>query len=94
MIGASPTPLGPSNERPGLILLLDTIDYLSELIGPEHVGIGTDFKDQFNYYPPPFASRADTQNLKQALTKRGYSHDEISGICGGNALDLIDRVIT
>ena len=53
VIGASPSPLGPSDEAPGLGLLLDTVDHLVAVAGPEHVAIGTDFKDQLGYYPEP-----------------------------------------
>ena len=63
VVGASPTPLGPSLERPGLPLLLDTVDDLFRLVGTSHVGIGTDFKEQPGYYPPGFANSIETPLL-------------------------------
>ncbi len=92
LVGASPTPLGPSPERPGLPLLLDTVDYLVGLIGPSHVGIGTDFKDQPGYYPPGFANSGETPRLVRALQERGYSAPDIDRICGGNFLRLFEQV--
>lgn len=92
VIGASPTPLGPSQERPGLPLLLDTVDYLVELVGSDHVGIGTDFKDQVGYFPPPFANSGHTPALISALHQRGYDHTAIDLIAGGNFLRIFEQV--
>lgn len=92
LIGASPTPLGPSTEQPGLPLLLDTVDYLVKLVGTAHVGIGTDFKDTHGYYPPDFASSADTPALVKGLESRGYNESEIERICGGNFLRVFEQV--
>ena len=73
VIGASPTPLGPSAEVPGLTLLLDTVDYLVGLVGADHVAIGTDFKDEPpGYYEPGFASSADTPAVAAGLRQRGH----------------------
>jgi membrane dipeptidase len=42
------------NPRPTLDDLLDHVDYISELVGPEHIGIGTDFahedEDDYEYF--------------------------------------------
>lgn len=92
-IGASPTPLGPSNEQPGLPLLLDTVDYLVKLVGPDHVGIGTDFKDAHNYYPPDFADSGDTPALVRGLEQRGYGSAAIESICGENFRRFFERVV-
>ena len=92
VIGASPTPLGPSDERPGLPLLLDTIDYLVKLVGTDHVGIGTDFKDQLGYFPPPFANTSKTPIVIQGLRDRGYDTATIDRISGGNFLRIFEQV--
>lgn len=92
MIGASPTPLGPSDERPGLPLLLDTIDYLVKLVGTDHVGIGTDFKDQLGYFPPPFANTSGTPAVIRGLRDRGYDTAAINQIGGGNFLRIFEQV--
>ena len=93
LIGASPTPLVPSNEQPGLPLLLDTIDYLVKLVGADHVGIGTDFKDQLDYYPPPFTKSSETPAVVQGLRNRGYNTASIDQIIGGNFLRLFEQVV-
>ena len=93
VIGASPTPLGPSTEEPGLPLLLDTIDYLVRLVGCRHVGVGTDFKDTHHYYPDNFSTSADTPRLVQGLRDRGYSVCDIELISGGNFMRLFGDVV-
>ena len=74
-------------------LLLAALEHLVDVIGWEHVAIGTDFKDQVGYYPAPFGCSADTPNLIAALGERGYSDEAIAGICGDNAVGLIREVI-
>ncbi len=93
LIAASPSPLGPSLEQPGLQLLLDTVDYLANLVGTDHIGIGTDFKDQPGYYPPGFADSSETPGLIRGLEERGYNQTQIADICGENFHRLVERVI-
>ena len=93
VVGVSPTPLGPSSEAPGLSLLLAALEHLVEVMGWEHVAVGTDFKDQVGYYPAPFSCSTDTPNLIAALGERGYTDEAIAGICGDNAVRLIREVI-
>ena len=92
VVGASPTPLGPSTEKPGLPLLLETIDYMVNLVGPRHVGVGTDFKDQLCYYPLGFANSGETSAVVRGLTERGYAPADIALICGGNFLRIFEEV--
>jgi membrane dipeptidase len=84
LIGASPSPLGPSDEAPGLDLLLDTADDLARVAGPEHVGIGTDFKDQVGYYPDPLPDISAFPAIRRGLAARGHDQATIDGILGGN----------
>ncbi|MEX0724803.1 MAG: membrane dipeptidase [Planctomycetaceae bacterium] len=93
LIGASPSPLGPSREQPGLPLLLDTIDYLVKLVGTAHVAIGTDFKDQPGYYPPGFANSGETSGLIRGLEQRGYNQTSIDDICGENFVRIVEQVL-
>ncbi|RWD52283.1 MAG: membrane dipeptidase [Mesorhizobium sp.] len=85
-------------------LLVRNIDHYCELIGPQHVGIGTDFAEITNalstrfanatdYWPPEhYPAGADLgfvdievfPQLTAALSARGYSNKDISGILGGN----------
>jgi membrane dipeptidase len=93
VVCASPTPLGPSDEAPGLDLLLNTIDHFVKLVGADHVGIGTDFKDQFGYYPHPFTDSSRTEVVAEALFARGYRDTDVEKIMGGSVLRVIRAVL-
>jgi membrane dipeptidase len=93
LIGASPSPLGPSDEAPGLDLLLDTVDHLVRIAGPEHVGIGTDFKDQAGYYPPPLADISGFGSIAAGLTARGHAPAAVSAILGDNFVRVFEAAV-
>jgi membrane dipeptidase len=93
VMGASPSPLGPSDEAPGLGLLLDTIDHLVAVAGAEHVAIGTDFKDQLGYYPEPLPHIGAWGVIGAGLAERGHSPAAIQAILGGNALRVFEQVV-
>jgi membrane dipeptidase len=93
VVCASPTPLGPTDEQPGLDLLLRTIDHFVGLVGPNHVGIGTDFKDQFGYYPPPFTDSSAMPAVVGGLLARGYAADAVEQIVGRSVFRVIQGAI-
>ena len=92
-VGASPSPLGPSPESPGLTLLLDTIDHLVLIAGPEHVAIGTDFKDQLGYYPPDLPHIGGFRAIGEGLAARGHEPEAIEAILGGTFLRVFGQVV-
>jgi membrane dipeptidase len=93
VMGASPSPLGPSDEAPGLGLLLDTIDHLVAVAGADHVAIGTDFKDQLGYYPHPLPHIGEWRVIAPALAERGHSPGAIEGILGANFVRVFEQVV-
>src|SRR5207248_2243950 len=93
LVGASPSPLGPSDEQPGLALLLGTIDHLVGVVGPDHVGIGTDFKDQVGYYPPPLADISRFPSIRDGLAARGHAPEAIDKIMGGNFARVFEAAV-
>lgn len=83
------------------------IDYIADLVGPEHVALGLDFAvkkypqvliDDPAFPNPPFdfptglESEADVGNLTAALLERGYSESEVEGIMGENLLRVCEEV--
>jgi len=93
VIGASPSPLGPSDEAPGLGMLLDTVDHLVAVAGSDHVAIGTDFKDQLGYYPEPLPHIGAFRVIGDGLAARGHRADAIEGIAGANFFRVFSRVV-
>src|SRR5262249_44453225 len=89
VVCASPSPLGPSDEAPGLDLLIATIEHFVGLVGAEHVGIGTDFKDQAGYSPAPFSDSSCTPVIAETLLSRGHSVADVEAIMGGSIVRVI-----
>lgn len=69
--------------------LVDHIDHIVKLVGINHIGLGSDF-DGIQAVPQSLASVADFPNLIAELQRRNYKADEISKICGGNLLRVME----
>jgi membrane dipeptidase len=69
--------------RPPLSLLIDHLDHIVQLIGVDHVGLGSDF-DGINSSPRELNDVTDMPLITQELLKRGYSKKDIHKILGGN----------
>ncbi|MCY3775766.1 MAG: membrane dipeptidase [Candidatus Aminicenantes bacterium] len=92
MVCPSPFPLGPTRERPSLEMMLRHVDYMVRLVGPDHVGFGTDFLDQTGARPAGFGDIGETPRVAEGLLELGYAAGEIRQIMGGNFLRVFRRV--
>ena len=70
--------------RPSVKTMVDHIDYVVDLIGIDHVGIGTDFDGGGGV--PGFNDASEALNVTVELVRRGYTEEEIKKIWGGNLL--------
>ncbi len=61
---------------------------LADLVGPEHLMIGTDM-DGFTWLPRGMRDAADLPRLTAKLLERGFTASEIEGILGGNFLRVL-----
>ncbi len=80
----------------GVEQVLAQIDYMVELIGIDHVGIGADFVDYWDQSPGFPEGLEDTTKLSYLLAclrARGYSPDQVEKIAGANALRLCKEVL-
>ncbi len=68
---------------------VDEIARLVELVGVDHVGIGTDLDANFQ---PVLTAYDQFAALAEHLARRGLALTEVDQVLGGNALDLIRRV--
>lgn len=66
--------------------VLDHIDHVVELIGIEHVGIGSDYDGVGDSLPVGLKDVSTYPNLVQGLLDRGYSDKDIKLILGENLL--------
>ena len=74
--------------RPPLSLLIDHIDHIVELVGVDHVGLGSDF-DGINSSPQQLDDVTNFPLITGELLKRGYSKKDIRKILGGNFIRLL-----
>ncbi|RUO76887.1 peptidase M19 [Idiomarina tyrosinivorans] len=66
--------------------VLDNIDHVVQLIGIDHVGVGSDFDGVGDSLPVGLKDVSDYPNLVQGLLDRGYSDADIKQILGGNLM--------
>ena len=78
-------------EWPPLSVLVDHIDHVVQLVGPEHVGLGSDF-DGVTSLPQGMEHQGKLPNLTDALVTKGYSEQDIKLILGGNLLRVMAAV--
>lgn len=71
--------------------LIDHIVYIAELIGIEHVGLGSDFDGADHIVLPGVQGYKD---MAEKLLERGFSPGEVEMVLGGNALRVIKEVMS
>ena len=74
--------------RAPLSLLMDHIDYIVRLIGPDHVGLGSDF-DGIESPPQQLDDVTTYPLITRELLKRGYKPEDIMKILGGNFIRVL-----
>lgn len=77
--------------RPPLDRLIDHFDYVIELVGVDHVGLGSDF-DGIESAPKGLDGVEDFPKITEALLQRGYSKKDVEKILGGNFLRVFKSV--
>jgi membrane dipeptidase len=77
--------------RPGIGVVADHIDHIVNLVGADHVGIGSDF-DGMEMPPVGLDDCAGMPNLTRELVNHSYSEDDIRKILGGNFMRVFKQV--
>jgi membrane dipeptidase len=81
-LAANPPP------RATLAQVVDHIDHLVEVMGPQHVGIGSDF-DGGELLPVGLEDVSCFPYLVAELLRRGYAEADVRAIAGGNVLRVM-----
>jgi membrane dipeptidase len=68
---------------PDLGIIVDHMDAIIELVGEDHVGLGSDF-DGISITPKGLEHAGKMANLTKEMIERGYSEERIKKILGGN----------
>jgi len=72
-------------------IILDHIDYIVKLVGPDYVALGSDF-DGVHRIPKGIDDCSMMPNITKGLMERGYSDEDIKKILGGNFMRVFRRV--
>ncbi len=71
--------------------LVDHIDHIVDLVGIDHIGLGSDY-DGVTGLPEGLEDASTYPNLIAELLRRDYSEEDIAKILGGNALRVWQKV--
>jgi membrane dipeptidase len=72
--------------------IVDHIDHIVDLVGAEHVGLGSDFDGAL--MPEGMDDCSKLPHITEELLRRGYSHEDIQKILGENILRVMEAVQT
>lgn len=78
------------DEDVSLDRVADHFVHIAELIGPQHVAFGSDWDGTL--VPKALVSAENLPRLVERLLERGFSPDEMRGVCHGNWFRLLGRV--
>ena len=70
---------------------LDHVDHIVDLVGPDHVGLGSDFDGGCGF--PGMDDIAKVPNITRGLVARGSADGDIAKILGGNDLRVFKEVL-
>ena len=76
----------------GVSDVVDHIDHVVQLVGIDHVGLGSDFDGAGPSMPTGLKDVAGYPNLIAELLARGYSAGDIEKVCSGNLLRVWSEV--
>lgn len=76
------------NTMPGIKEVVDHIDYIVKLVGPNYAGIGADY-DGIGFVPKGLEDVSTYPRITDELKARGYSNKDIKKILGGNVLRVL-----
>ena len=86
----APSFVHPTN--PCVSTLVDHIDHIIDLVGPDHVGLGSDF-DGIPSTPVGLEDVTRMPNITEELIERGYGKEDLKKILGLNHLRVIKKII-
>ena len=69
--------------------IIDHIDHVVKLVGPDHVGLGSDFDGAT--MPDGMEDCSKLPKITEALMRKGYKDEDIRKILGGNLLRAMEQ---
>ena len=77
--------------QPTLDAFIDDVEFVIDAVGPDHVGLGTDFFG-IERAPSGFVGMQDTPNVTRRLLERGHPAEVVTKVLGGNFLRVFGQV--
>lgn len=72
--------------------LVDSIEYVIDLVGSDHIGIGADYDGMGSNVPIP-SSVDRLPEFTEALVQRGFDDETVLKVLGGNFLRVLREII-
>ncbi len=69
--------------------IIEHIDHVAKLVGPDHVGLGSDFDGAD--MPDGLEDCSKLPKITEALLRKGYAEEDIRKILGGNILRVMEQ---
>ncbi len=91
VVGLAPCRTLMNNPKAEIEDLMHHYIHVAELVGPEHVGLGSDY-DGGTPTPTGLEDITGLPLLSSALLDQGFSESEVTGILGGNYLRVFQSV--
>jgi membrane dipeptidase len=92
VMGMNFAPAFVDKEKATVERMVDHVDHIVDLVGPDYVGLGSDF-DGIGSTPEGLEDVSKMPNMTRVMVKRGYSDEDILKILGGNHLRVFKQVI-
>ncbi len=93
VMGMAFVPFFIDREAPSMERLVDSIEHVVNLVGPDHIGIGADF-DGMSEELTPIPARVELlPTLTEALVQRGFDDEVVLRVLGGNFLRVLRQVV-
>jgi membrane dipeptidase len=72
--------------------VLEHLEHLLSVVGPEHIGLGSDFDGFTDKFGSAFSSPSELPWLTEALLAKGHHPGDVARIMGGNWLRVIGAI--
>ncbi len=93
VLGIAFAPMFIDAVAPTIERLVDHVAYVAELVGVDHVGIGSDYDGLGANDVPVVPDVSRLPELTQALLARGFTEEEVGRIWSGNFMRLLRATI-
>ncbi|MDQ2809697.1 MAG: dipeptidase [Chloroflexota bacterium] len=85
--------LAPAGAPVTVATVLAHYDHLLDLVGPDHLALGTDYGGVSSGLPAGLTTVGDLPRLLAAFAAHGYSAATIQAICGGNYRRVLATIL-